>query len=129
MRHTNVFGDEGGIALAKALQTNSTLRSMKIGVDNSFGIETRKAFVRVFRSSVFPVSYVTGLRFDSDEEKSMLESRKVNESRLVQGVISGDIPDALFPHVVGHLSEKKQHVNKLFTILCERPDNWTVNCL
>jgi hypothetical protein len=49
-------------------------------------------------------------------------SRKVNESKVVQGVISRDIPDALFPHVVAHLSEKKQHVNKLFTMLRERPD-------
>jgi Ran GTPase-activating protein (RanGAP) involved in mRNA processing and transport len=118
----NNIDDEGGIALAKALQTNSTLRDISIGRDNSCWVETRKAFVHVLRSSEFPVAVVNGLEFDPDEEQIMLDSRTVNESRLVKRVISCDIPEVLFPHVVAHLSEKKQHVNKLFTILRERPD-------
>jgi Ran GTPase-activating protein (RanGAP) involved in mRNA processing and transport len=120
----NNIGDEGGIALAKALQTNSTLREISIGLgrDNSCGIETRKAFVHVFRSSDFPVAVVYCLDFDPDDEQCMVESRQVNERRLVKRVISGDIPEVLFPHAVTHLSEKKQHVSKLFTMLRDRPD-------
>eukprot|EP00978_Attheya_sp_CCMP212_P023377 scaffold71520_cov50-Attheya_sp.AAC.6 len=119
----NNIGGEGGIALAKALQTNSTLLNIAIiGIYNCYAVETRKAFVHVFRSSDFPVAVVTGLEFDPDDKHRMLESRKVNERRLVKGMISGDIPEALFPHAVAHLSEKKQHVSKLFTMLRDRPD-------
>eukprot|EP00978_Attheya_sp_CCMP212_P002191 scaffold4475_cov42-Attheya_sp.AAC.3 len=117
----NSICNKGAVALASAFGKNSTLTHVYLDM-NYIGREGRLAIAGVFPRSQYPIAVVKFLNNDSSVCRLMERSREVNQNRLVEKVVRNEIPYVLFPRAAVYLSERQQHLSKLFAILRERPD-------
>jgi Ran GTPase-activating protein (RanGAP) involved in mRNA processing and transport len=115
----NHIGRDGIAAISRALEKNSTLQKIDLQ-DNKTCKEGAASIILTFRRSN-PKALVSA-DYTESEKALFRKSREVNLHQVVPKVICEEIPDILFPQTVVYLSKKKQHVNKLFSILRERPD-------
>jgi hypothetical protein len=94
---------------------------------NCFGKQGVDAILRAFQRSHQTASITIIFRSefsfrDSKEFDLINRSRIINKKDLHHKIIRREIPDSMFPLVVAYLSRNQQHVNKIFSILRERPE-------
>eukprot|EP00978_Attheya_sp_CCMP212_P025446 scaffold81831_cov46-Attheya_sp.AAC.4 len=118
----NRLGAEGASLIATALQANTSLKTLNLSNNNigndgakAIGLESNTTLERVYMLQN-PIGE-TGKGYTH-----LYIYREANKKRVVQKMIHHELPDGLFPHVIGFLSRNDQHVNKLFCILSERPE-------
>jgi Ran GTPase-activating protein (RanGAP) involved in mRNA processing and transport len=109
----------GARLIASSLEGNTTLYRIYLS-GNDLDHAAKAALLKSLHKNMS----ILDISADFSESESRVASRclRVNESELVPKAIHGEISHKLFPQTVVYLSDSKQHVNKLFTILRERPD-------
>eukprot|EP00978_Attheya_sp_CCMP212_P021188 scaffold61629_cov44-Attheya_sp.AAC.2 len=122
----NGIGDVGAVAFGLALEQNTTLECVSLRY-NHFAEEGRDAILRAFQRSHQTASIIFPSNCSyTDRDESLFElinrSREINKKDLYHKITRREMPDSMFPQVVAYLSRNQQHVNKIFSILRERPE-------